>query len=189
MKTLWLGLDAPETAFHYPMIKIEVLDVKIPKQKFTHVIFTSKTTVDLLQDLPKDLVVLAVGKKTAERAVQFQTVHTATDECAEGVIQLLEKIDPKKASIFYPHSKKARGVIREYLEKRGFDFVSIYLYDVSFQAPKPIPNLNDFEKLVFTSPSCVDAFFFYFKYIPEHLSIECIGSITHHHLTKKFQWV
>jgi uroporphyrinogen-III synthase len=184
-KTLWLGLNPPAGVTHYPMIQVRPLAFDIPDYPFTHVIFTSKTAVELMPQLSRELIVLAVGQKTAERAVGFKDIRIAENECAEGIIDLLEDVDSESSYLFYPHSKRSRPLIADALRNRHFKFIALPIYDVILTSPDPKPDLGAYEKVVFTSPSCVDSFFNAFCHIPKHMKVECIGPITEHHLTKK----
>lgn len=179
MKTLYLGLKPPPGVTHYPMIRIVPLNPPIDYKGVTHLIVTSQTVLELIKP-PKEITLLAVGAKTASKATG-QKVQVAKEEQAEGVVELLKEVDPKTAKILYPHSAKARPLIREYLEK-GYDFTDIALYDVAYQALDPKPHLADFDKIVFTSPSTVEAFFTFFPSIPNGVEVECIGPITRQHL-------
>lgn len=80
---------------------------------------------------------------------------TATQE---GVIELLQCLDLSSAYLFWPRSALARPVIADYLTRRGVSFHALDLYDTRPQAPLPLPNLDDFDEIVFTSPSTVKAF-------------------------------
>jgi uroporphyrinogen-III synthase len=57
-------------------------------------------------------------------------------------------------------------------------FTAIDLYDPIFQAPLPIPNLDEFDEIVFTSPSTVRAFLAIYGEIPKDKIIAPIGPIT-----------
>jgi uroporphyrinogen-III synthase len=172
---------------HYPLIKIIPFHVQLNYSGVTHLIVTSQSTVELITP-PKDLMILAVGQKTASRLKNCH-VKVAAEECAEGIIELLRTIDPQTSTILYPHSAKARPLIADYLREHGYRFIDTVLYDVAYQAAAPLPDLGAYDRVIFTSPSTVDAFFSFFKTLPAHLEVDCIGPITRLHLTKKLHRV
>lgn len=156
---------------HYPMIRIVPLYPQIDFTGITHMIATSQTVLELVQP-PPHVQVLAVGKKTGSLA---KDPIIAKEECAEGIVELLKPL--KDPYILYPHSSLSRPVISDFLKGR-FRYREVILYDVELQAPDPRPQLSEFDKIVFTSPSQVEAFYRFFGSIPSHLIVECIGPIT-----------
>jgi len=183
MRTLlYLGLEKPElndteiNLIHYPIIQI------IPKPphecflsfsklpQFTHFIFTSKTSVSIffkylaifsyfLADL-REKQFIAVGQATAKsiKTYGIEKVLIAQNETAEGIVDLLKTMDLKNCYIFWPHSALSRDVIHTFLSKKRLKFEACVLYDTAPFLPKPLPDLNEVDEIVFTSPSTVSAF-------------------------------
>ena len=162
------------------MIRVVPLYPKIDFAGVTHLIATSQTTLELL-DVPPHIVTIAVGKKTA--ALAKGKVLVAEEECAEGVVEVLRGVE--EGNLLYPHSVKARPLIGDYLRAHGYRFTAVPLYDIAYQALDPRPNPEEFQKIVFTSSSTVDAYFSYFGSIPKGIEVECIGSITRTHLNSQ----
>lgn len=193
MHILYLGLTPPPNApqvTHYPVIAIEPIP---PQTNFealsaaTHLLFTSKTAVYLLKEhRPTStlLPVIAVGQATAKAAegCGYRVQAIAQMETAEGVVSLLDSMDLTHANLFWPRSAKARSTIAHYLKQRAIPFAEEILYTVVLIQPEPIPNLSDFDEVVFTSPSTVDGFLHLFPKIPTHLKLTCIGPVTQAHL-------
>jgi len=183
---------------HWPIIRIAPIPFSDPTiqqaladfEIYTHVIMTSKTSVSILcdyliqhglnLDLWKKKSTIAVGKITAHQLKRFGiTPNTiASDETAEGIIAELEKMPLKQANIFWPHSKKARPVIKDFLKEKKIPFLDCALYDTLYQAPLPHPNLSDYEEIVFTSPSTVEAFKQIFGALPKFARLTAIGPVT-----------
>ena len=182
---LYLGLKPPPGVYHYPMIKIVPLNPPISFERITHLIATSQTVLELIRP-QEGITVLAVGKKTASKVPANKT-YVAQQECAEGVIDLLKEIDRSTSNILYPHSAKARPLISDFLKEHRYRFREVLLYDTVYQALQPLPQLEQFDRVIFTSPSTVDAFFLAYRSIPSTLKVECIGEITADYLTKKLE--
>lgn len=184
---LYLGLKPPQGAVHYPMIRIVPLHPKISFQGVTHLIATSQTTLELIEP-PFDLTVVAVGKKTASKA-QTREILVAEEECAEGILPLLAAIDPAASHLLYPKSKRARPLIEDFLRSNGYRCQVVDLYDTVVQSPHPLPDLHQFDQVIFSSPSTVDAFFSVFTSPPATLRFHCQGKITEDYLTKKLRTI
>lgn len=206
-RSLYTGLN-PEfysldgQIFHCPLISITELPNNEPHilqalsqfDDYTHVVITSKSTVSfLINHLTaagisirswRNKTTLAVGKATAkylERSLLLADA-IAKQETAEGIVEELKRLELKNAHLFWPHSAKARPVIRQYCADQLIKLTECVLYDTIFLKPNPLPDLNTFEEVVFTSPSTVDAFLSVFKVVPCHLTCLTIGPVTHQHL-------
>ncbi len=189
MRTLYLGLDPSrysKKVTHYPIIEtvpIQTLDepTKAAWHFATHILFTSRSAVKHWFALSSiaEQEVFAVGPGTLAALQELNVDATvAPFATQEGMIELLEATDLSKAYLFWPKSASARQVLGDYLKKRKLRFYAFDLYETRTQAPKPLPNLNDFDELVFTSPSTIAAFLQIFGAIPKHKKITCIGPVT-----------
>lgn len=180
MKILYLGLRPKPGVYHYPVIRTEPCgDIKTAFaiwNQFTHAIFTSQTTVEYWPG-PWDKRAIAIGAATAsalrERGVASIISQAATQE---GVINLIKDI--KGGSFFLPHSKRARPNLIDYMQKNQIPFFSLPLYDTQFQKLEPVPNLNEFDEIVFTSPSTVEGFLRIYGKLPRDKKLTPIGPIT-----------
>jgi uroporphyrinogen-III synthase len=193
-RVLYLGTDpssyqSSSCLVHYPVIQLipKAIPQNIIKKMadFTHLIFTSKNAVSIFfknvgkLDLSKKIVI-AVGKKTAERLAQHghTSSYTALEETQEGVIALLLTLHLEDSYILLPQSSQARPNLKNFLKARGIAYQACILYDtISFKL-EPVPNLNEIEEIVFTSPSTVKAFIEIFKTFPVEKKLTCIGPIT-----------
>lgn len=192
---LYLGLDPErwphQPVYHYPIIRTERLPID-PKvlsdwPKMTHVIFTSQVAVKYWWEIGLyfDKNAIAIGPATAEalRRRQVDPI-VAADYTQEGIIDLLKTIDLTHAHVFCPRSKKARLEIDQFFKDRNIPFANLALYDIVFQKPMPIPNFDEVEELVFTSPSTVAAFIDQFGPLPKNKKLTSIGSITREAIRK-----
>lgn len=198
-RVLYLGLDPTRWTTegdltHLPLIRIvprpfsEVQEAFAEMSFYTHVLFTSRATIPIFQDYAEQIgakTFLCLGKATAEALsdVGLQVHHIAKEPSAEGVVTLLEKLSLKGAYLFFPHSALARELIPNYLKKRGIKYRDLSLYTT---APNTIllPDLNEFDEIVFTSPSTVKAFRSLCHSLPPIDKCRAIGPITKKTLKK-----
>lgn len=190
-KILYFGLDPtryPQDVVHYPLIKTQVFEFEKIKIYFesqhTHVLFTSREAVKYFfqYEPKKNKIYLCVGEATAKRVEGFgaQVSHIAEEAHGEGVIEMLHRL--KWGRILYPHSAQARSLLPDYLKERGIPFA---LYD-TIPCVSTLPDLNPFDRLVFTSPSTVEVFASLCKSLPPQEKCEAIGPITKKALEKLF---
>lgn len=202
-RILYLGLDPSHYSCdgeitHWPIIRIapmpisdrQVLESLRQYEQYTHLIFTSKSAVMILQDYLNRLgidfqsgikkIILAVGKVTAMQLDECGMIPTkiAANETAEGIIELLEEMPLANAYIFWPHSAEARPVISDYLKEHKIPHRTCILYYPECQSLEPIPQLESFEEIVFTSPSTVKAFQQIFGAFPKNIRLKAIGPVT-----------
>lgn len=190
MRILYLGLDPSRFVHqgclvHYPIIrtvplqgpKIEEIQALWPA--FTHVLFTSRTAVQLLPQDLKGKQICVIGKATAAAlASQKGVLHIAPTPTQEGMIDLLRTLDLQKAYFFYPRSALSRDVLENFFQQQRIRAHIVDLYETLVQIPGPLPDLNAFDEIVFTSPSTVHAFKQIFGSLPEGKRSTAIGPIT-----------
>ena len=121
--------------------------------------------------------ILAIGRGT-EETVGYDCFAVSSLETQEGMIELIKTIDLQESYMLYPRSSKARPLLAEYLKEAGIQHQICDLYETAYLKPEPIPALEDFEEIVFTSPSTVKAFLSLYSSIPKNKKITCIGPIT-----------
>jgi len=182
---LYLGLDPSRYPYrgkllHYPVIRTEkIVSAELHQAhllwpQFTHVIFTSQTAVQYWT-FRGPQITIAIGKTTAQTLNHPLIAPTATQE---GVIALLETLDLKDAYIFIPRSKQSRSQLTQYLIEKRIRFFALDLYDTFPQKPLPIPNLDEIDEIVFTSPSTVQAFLQIYECLPKNKKLTAIGPVT-----------
>jgi uroporphyrinogen-III synthase len=202
-RILYLGLDpchykGQGEVTHWPIIQIVPRPISDPAIRealqnfdhYSHIIVTSKSTVAILRNyLPQlgiDLqkwaqkLTLAIGQVTARHlhVCGITPYRIAQEETAEGIIQELQQLPLKNAHIFWPHSAQARAIIKDFLTTQEIPHTTCILYEPKPQVPSTLPDLKDFDEIVLTSPSTVEAFFNIFGSFPSHIHITTIGPIT-----------
>ena len=187
---LYLGLDPsrfPRPVIHYPVIRTMLLEGPELKNalalwpQFTHVVFTSRTSVQYWKEDLEGKTVIAIGDATAE---MLGHPLIATQSTQEGVIELLKTLDLNNAYLFLPRSRLARTAITDYLEQNRVRFLALDLYDTVCQRLEPVPNLDEFSEIVFTSPSTVDGFLRIYGNLPRDKILTSIGPITEKHIRR-----
>lgn len=190
MKTLYLGLDPKNypnknSLVHYPVIRTIPLEedaLRIAETlwpAFTHVVFTSQTTVAYWHMPIKDKICIAIGEATAAAIrLKGSVPLVAPQATQEGVVEFLAGLDLREAFLFLPRSRLARNTLTEYLDRSRIHYFALDLYDTVFQKPEPVPNLDEFDEIVFTSPSTVEGFLKIFGKLPRDKKLTSIGPVT-----------
>ena len=205
-RQLYVGLDpvnfkTTESLTHLPLIKIVPTSFKKVKQDlvqftcFTHIIITSKSTVSLLLGYLKKLkislkewqtkTVIAVGKGTRQELIKNHIdVAVTAKETSEGIIIELKKLNLEGAYFFWPHSTLSRPLIRNFFLGQQLRFKECLLYHTTTATPSFLPCLEEFEEIIFTSPSTIDAFLQIFGSLPQNKTLTTLGPVTALHLKK-----
>jgi uroporphyrinogen-III synthase len=207
-KTLYLGLDptrfqSNNQLIHWPIIKIvstSPSNKKIERafqqfHHFTHLIFTSRTTVSLFPSFLSFYQIpfsswqskfsMAIGQATAEklRELNIEPYLISKEEHAEGLIKELLQFEWTDLDFFFlPQSALARPILRLALEQMPVRFECCSLYHPVVNEPLLKIDLLDFDEIIFTSPSTLDAFLKVFKKFPPSIKLTTLGPITAKHL-------
>ncbi|MGB7977540.1 MAG: uroporphyrinogen-III synthase [Chlamydiales bacterium] len=176
---LYLGLRPKSGTFHYPVIRTEFCgdlgEALALWPKFTHIIFTSQTAVEYWPG-PWDKEAIAIGEATAaalrRHGVEPKMAPFATQE---GVIELIREM---KGYFLIPRSRLARAALTDFMQERQIPFHAVDLYDTHFQRLEPIPDLAEFDEIVFTSPSTVRGFLQIYGTLPKGKKLTPIGPVT-----------
>lgn len=180
---------------HYPVIQIVPFSLEDPAvmqsyadlDKYTHFIFTSKNAVALFFDYLEKLdltfpskEVVAVGAVTAAHLARRGVMNpwVAKEETQEGLIALLSTLDLHNAYLFIPKSSLSRPVLYDFLNQAQISYRACNLYDTVAQVKEPRPAWEDYDFVVFTSPSTVRAFFSMFGCLPSQQRCLAIGPVT-----------
>lgn len=193
-RTLYLGIDAPPGVFHYPVIRTERIDSSELQEalgiwdRCTHAIFTSKNGVRHWPGNFHGKQTVAIGEATAKEigGRGASAPWIAPEATQEGVAVLLATLDLDGAFLLYPRSKLARPFLAEYLKAENLSHYGFDLYDTVFQRLEPVPELADFDEIIFTSSSTVHAFFQIFSSVPRRIALTSIGPITKKTLEEYF---
>ncbi len=212
-KVLYLGTSPlhsgykPEEVIHYPVIRIvpkTVEDESICRcfsilHKFSHILVTSKNSVEVLWALAKQLDVdmkmyvankcISIGPVTSSylREKGVVPLVEAEENTQEGVVACLTRLLSRDAYLFYPRSSLARPFLENYLRSSLVSYEVLDLYDTVFQALEPKPLLDEIDEIIFTSPSTVEGFFSVFSKIPSNIQLTFQGPITKNFFLQRMQ--
>jgi hydroxymethylbilane synthase len=205
---LYLGLNSPNlpqaNLIHYPLIQIEPRPFNTSAiqtafsllPQFTHLIFTSQNAVVLFfkylekrgicRETIQHQTFIAVGRATAKKIKQYHpiAVITAKEETAEGIIKELETVNLTNAYIFWPHSSLSRPTLSRYFQKQNIRFLDCIFYDTKTQLNNVSIDIKTVDEIVFSSPSCVDAFIEIFGELPFSKTLTSLGPITAAYLSQ-----
>lgn len=209
-KILYTGLEVPAhlegKVTHCPLIRIQprsIHDLSVQQALsqfsfYTHIVITSKSTISILLDyLPifgygrgdwKQKVTIAIGQKTANELTRqgIPCELIAKEETSEGLVSELKRYSlPLSSFFFWPHSSLSRSVIRDFFQNSPYHWEECLLYDTYPYPPASRPNLQEFDEIIFTSPSTIDAFIQLFGSLPPNILLHPIGPITQHYLDIK----
>ncbi|MBU1998351.1 MAG: uroporphyrinogen-III C-methyltransferase [Candidatus Omnitrophota bacterium] len=183
--------------FHLPLIKIEPMDDYRGFDNYLKnisdydwLIFASRYGVEYffkrLEAVGLDSRVLngikiaAVGDSTKNRLLDFgiKADLVPRNESSKGLIERFKKENFKGKNIFLPRSDISDKGLEKELGKLG----ALVTTSVAYRnvMPKDLPDLdlNDFDKIMFTSPSTVRNFKKRYKKVPKKVKIRYIGDVT-----------
>ncbi|MBS0635766.1 MAG: uroporphyrinogen-III synthase [Verrucomicrobia bacterium] len=176
-----IGLEAPSESIHLPLIAIQPLE-PVTLIDATHVIVTSKTTVRLAKEPFQKCssTFISVGAQTTAslKQIGIQNILTATNECQEGIIELLENLNLTKPTFFWAHSALSRPILRDYFVQKNYPCTEHILYNTVFVEPQVAVDFDAITDIHFSSPSCVDAFFHFYGKPPSHIRLHAKGPVT-----------
>jgi uroporphyrinogen-III synthase len=190
-RVLYLGIDPSRyqtegEVIHCPVIEtvpVEQLgcDVQSAWARATDVLFTSPSAVrhwfGLCAETQGKKRSIAVGPGTcAELRVRGWNAVCAPFATQEGVIELLRNC--QVGFLFWPRSALARPVLETYLRDSGISHFLFELYTTRTKREISLPTLDEFNEIVFTSPSTVRAFRELWGSWPPGIQITAIGPIT-----------
>ena len=209
-KSLYLGLNpshyqTKNEIVHMPIIQIFPKSVSERKiqlamqefSEFTHVIFTSKTTPKLFLNCmeyygiekgeldKKEIMALGTVTGNALKEVGITPTIYARESSQEGVVDKLSLMELDGAYILVPCSSLARSLISDFLQLQQVRHQICPIYDTKVNHDvllKDLEEFNEFEEIVFTSPSTVDAFLHHYKEFPKEITLRAIGPITKQYL-------
>ncbi|GAB6012472.1 uroporphyrinogen-III C-methyltransferase [Viscerimonas tarda] len=182
---------------HTPLIKIERIEANKPLhdsivniQAFDWIIFTSRYGVqyffEALGKQQTDIRALAgiqiasVGKTTTAELNKYCICPDleSDTESAEGLINYFKETGLTGKRILLPRSDKGLKYLSEELEKAGNTVVDIPVYRNTVNDGAEKISLEQFNKIIFTSPSGVEAFTQLYGNIPEGVQLVARGKTT-----------
>lgn len=210
-KVLVTGTDTSEyehlgEIVHTPLIKIQKIESNVLLQKtidevesFDWIFFTSRYGVrhffEILNEQKIDIRILAntkiasVGKVTTAELNKFHIYPNleSDTESAEGLINYFKQEKLTNQKVLLPRSDIGLKYLSEELEQLGnaVSDVPVYRNIVNKEAEKV--DLSQFQKIIFSSPSGVDAFFSIYSTIPNQVELVAKGKTTEKRLKEQLK--
>ena len=177
--------DKQGEVIHQPLIEIhrtsEVeLTTKINQIKnYDWIFFTSRYSVqfffETLHGMGKDsrylqnIRIASVGQVTSEALKTAGIIPDLQpeDESSEGLLRLIKAKQLEPGKIFIPRSNLGLKVLPEGLQKLGWEVETFAIYENKMPENLQPIDLNEIDKIVFSSPSCVTNFLQLYGAFPE----------------------
>ncbi len=201
-RILFTGLSARRfflkgNYFHLPMIKIAPagnyadFDRQIKAiRSFDWIIFTSRYAaqyfflrldkIGLDARSLQNIKIAAIGASTAARLRGFGIIADLIPkvERSKGLLGALKRIPLTGRRIFLPHSDISDKGLAKGLKSLGARVTASVAYRNIMPEKLPDFNVDTFDEIVFTSPSCVRNFVKRYGKPPKKMAIKCIGDVT-----------
>lgn len=179
------NFDSRGNVIHQPLIEITrtpetgLLEKINNLQQFDWLFFTSRYSVkfffETLRNAGKDsrhlhhLHIASVGRVTSE-ALKAEGIFPdlqPDDESSEGLLQLIQEKGIQPGKVFIPRSELGLPVLPVGLKALGWNVETFAIYTNKMPENTVALNLEDIDKIVFSSPSCVTNFYKLYKAFPK----------------------
>ncbi|MBQ3688837.1 MAG: uroporphyrinogen-III synthase [Bacteroidales bacterium] len=197
MTVLYTGAVCPNSSYiHTPLIEIDKVDddtllrsATNRLQEFDYLLFTSRFAVKYWMlsgggfDIKK---IVSIGEKTSEalRKAGVKNINQTLKDDSFGVIDWFSM--QKKGRVLIPRSNIALPIIPEGLKSLGFDVETVTAYINRMPENPQKVNLDNIDKIIFTSPSTVDNFLKLYGAIPRYKELVTRGVVTQKRLEEYF---
>lgn len=191
MPTLYTGLTSPDANYiHTPLIEIVSVDDDTQLRRaiadidsYDYVLFTSRYAAKYVGALSvMHTRIVSIGRTTTKALHQIgvEEVDEVEEDNSYGVVSWFSS--QSRGRVLIPRSNLALPIIPEGLRQLGFevDCVTAYINRMP-EHPKKV-NLDEIDRIVFTSPSTIDNFIRLYGALPEKKELVTRGPITEQHL-------
>lgn len=191
MPTLYTGLTSPDANYiHTPLIEIVSVDDDTQLRRaiadidsYDYVLFTSRYAAKYVGALSvMHTRIVSIGRTTTKALHQIgvEEVDEVEEDNSYGVLSWFSS--QSRGRVLIPRSNLALTIIPQGLRQLGFevDCVTAYINRMP-EHPKKV-NLDEIDRIVFTSPSTIDNFIRLYGALPEKKELVTRGPITEQHL-------
>lgn len=186
-KAARFGLE--DETIHAPIIQLKSLPIAQhildDLSEYSHIVLTSPNAVHLFFQhiAPKDCVckkIFSVGQTTslAIESLGLSTPKTASYENQEGIVSMLRLENLRDAYFLLPRALKTRSAIDYFFKLNQIRYKVCTLYKTVVNPDFMLPDLHQFDEIVFTSPSTVQAFLAFRPLLPKKIVLTSKGEIT-----------
>ena len=191
MPTLYTGLTSPDANYiHTPLIEIVSVDDDTQLRRaiadidsYDYVLFTSRYAAKYVGALSViHTRIVSIGRTTTKALHQIgvEEVDEVEEDNSYGVVSWFSS--QSRGRVLIPRSNLALPIIPEGLRQLGFEVNCITAYNNRMpEHPKKV-NLDEIDRIVFTSPSTIDNFIRLYGALPEKKELVTRGPITEQHL-------
>ena len=191
MPTLYTGLTSPDANYiHTPLIEIvpvdgdtQLLRAIADIDSYDYVLFTSRYAAKYVGALSvMHTRIVSIGRTTTKALHQIgvEEVDEVEEDNSYGVVSWFSS--QSRGRVLIPRSNLALPIIPEGLRQLGFEVDCITAYNNRMpEHPKKV-NLDEIDRIVFTSPSTIDNFVSLYGALPENKELITRGPITEQHL-------
>ena len=191
MPTLYTGLTSPDANYiHTPLIEIVSVDNDTQLRRaiadidsYDYVLFTSRYAAKYVGALSvMHTRIVSIGRTTTKALHQIgvEEVYEVEEDNSYGVVSWFSS--QPHGRVLIPRSNLALPIIPEGLRQLGFEVDCITAYNNRMpEHPKKV-NLDEIDRIVFTSPSTIDNFIRVYGALPEKKELVTRGPITEQHL-------
>jgi uroporphyrinogen III methyltransferase/synthase len=191
MPTLYTGLTSPDANYiHTPLIEIvpvdddtQLLRAIADIDSYDYVLFTSRYAAKYVGALSvMHTRIVSIGRTTTKALHQIgvEEVYEVEEDNSYGVISWFSS--QSRGRVLIPRSNLALPIIPQGLRQLGFEVDCITAYNNRMpEHPKKV-NLDEIDRIVFTSPSTIDNFIRLYGALPEKKELVTRGPITEQYL-------
>ena len=202
-RTLYTGLVSPNPDYiHTPLIEIEPVSFVEPSiEDYDYLLFTSRYAVKAVakcsstseaakpsamfnvQCSMNKVRIVSIGPSTTQALKEAGAVEVEQTEQDDsyGVIDFFSR--QSRGRVLIPRSNLALDIIPDGLRSLGFTVQTLTVYNNVYPRHVRRVNLDNIQRVVFTSPSTIDNFIKTYGCLPAHIEYVTRGSITAAHLS------
>lgn len=169
-------------------------------ESYDWIIFTSRYGVrfffEILDELEVDirtlgaLKIASVGKTTTAALKKYRVypdIESLT-ESAEGLINYFKENKERNRKILLPRSDKGLKHLPDELKALGNDITDVAVYENKVNTKAQKVELSDFHKIIFSSPSGVEAFRLLYGDFPEGIPLIAKGKTTENKIKEQLDY-
>lgn len=191
-RTLYTGLVCPNPDYiHTPLIEIEPVSFPEPSiEDYDYLLFTSRYAVKAVEKsslftIHSSLKIVSIGPATTQalKDAGVGEVEQTEQDDSYGVIDYFSR--QPRGRVLIPRSNLALDIIPDGLRSLGFTVQTLTVYNNVYPNHVRRVNLDNIQRVVFTSPSTVDSFLKTYGCLPPHIEYVTRGSITEQHLKSR----
>ena len=189
-RTLYTGLVCPNPDdIHTPLIEIEPVSFVEPSiEDYDYLLFTSRYAVKAVAHssfftLHSSLKIVSIGPSTTQALKEAGAVEVEQTEQDDsyGVIDFFSR--QPRGRVLIPRSNLALDIIPDGLRSLGVTVPALTGDNNVYPRHVRRVNLDNIQRVVFTSPSTIDNFIKTYGCLPPHIEYVTRGSITAAHLS------